>query len=67
MLGARQTKQRCTRTSRRGVHARIEGLAQMWPALWMGFNAKFASSLHDGGVEAGELISAYHAMLRAAL
>ena len=40
------------------VHARIEGLAQMWPALWMGFNAKFASSLPDGGVEAGELISA---------
>jgi hypothetical protein len=40
------------------VHARIEGLAQMWPALWAGFNAKFASSLPKGGAEAGELIAA---------
>jgi hypothetical protein len=40
------------------VHARIEGLAQMWPALWAGFNAKFAASLPAGGFEAGELISA---------
>jgi hypothetical protein len=40
------------------VHARIEGLAQMWPALWMDFNAKFASSLPEGGHEAGELIAA---------
>ena len=39
------------------VHARIEGLAQMWPALWMGFNAKFAASLPAGGTEAGELIA----------
>ncbi len=39
------------------VHARIEGLAQMWPALWAGFNAKFASSLPDGGAAAGDLIS----------
>lgn len=39
------------------VHARIEGLAQMWPALWAGFNAKFASSLPEGGAEAGELIA----------
>ena len=40
------------------VHARIEGLAQMWPALWAGFNAKFASSLPDGGDAAGDLIAA---------
>ena len=40
------------------VHARIEGLSQMWPALWMGFNAKFASSLPEGGAAAGELIAA---------
>ena len=39
------------------VHARIEGLAQMWPALWAGFNAKFASSLPSGGVAAGDLIA----------
>jgi hypothetical protein len=42
------------------VHARIEGLAQMWPTLWLGFNAKFASSLPDGGAEAGELISQHY-------
>lgn len=42
------------------VHARIEGLAQMWPALWMGFNAKFASSLPDGGAEAGALIAEHY-------
>ncbi len=40
------------------VHARIEGLAQMWPALWEGFNAKFATSLPDGGAAAGDLIAA---------
>jgi hypothetical protein len=42
------------------VHARIEGLAQMWPTLWMGFNAKFADSLPTGGAEAGELISTHY-------
>lgn len=40
------------------VHARIEGLAQMWPALWAAFNAKFASSLPEGGASAGDLIAA---------
>ena len=40
------------------VHGRIEALAQMWPALWTGFNAKFASSLPEGGAEAGECIAA---------
>jgi hypothetical protein len=39
------------------VHARIEGLAQMWPALWAGFAAKFAYILPDGGAAAGELIA----------
>lgn len=39
------------------VHARIEGLAQMWPTLWLGFNAKFAGSLPEGGAEAGQLIA----------
>ena len=42
------------------VHARIEGLAQMWPALWAGFNAKFASSLPPGGAAAGELIAVHY-------
>jgi len=42
------------------VHARIEGLAQMWPTLWLGFNAKFAYSLPEGGAEAGELISQHY-------
>ncbi len=42
------------------VHARIEGLAQMWPTLWLGFNAKFAYSLPQGGAEAGELISQHY-------
>jgi hypothetical protein len=41
------------------VHARIEGLSQMWPTLWMGFMAKFADSLPEGGAEAGELISTH--------
>jgi hypothetical protein len=39
------------------VHARIEGFAQMWPALWAGFNASFQYALPDGGHEAGTLIS----------
>ncbi|MEX0846541.1 MAG: phosphotransferase [Ilumatobacteraceae bacterium] len=42
------------------VHARIEGLAGMWPALWMGFNAKFEYCLPEGGKEAGELISQHY-------
>jgi Phosphotransferase enzyme family len=42
------------------VHARIEGLSQMWPALWMGFNAKFAYTLPVGGATAGELISTHY-------
>jgi hypothetical protein len=42
------------------VHARIEGLAQMWPTLWLGFNAKFASSLPEGGAAAGELIATHY-------
>jgi aminoglycoside phosphotransferase (APT) family kinase protein len=40
------------------VHARIEGLAQMWPTLWEAFITKFAASLPTGGREAGELIAA---------
>jgi hypothetical protein len=40
------------------VHARIEGLAQMWPTLWLGFHSKFAHALPDGGADAGELIAA---------
>jgi hypothetical protein len=39
------------------VHARIEGLSQMWPALWAGFTAKQASVLPEGGLEAGTAIS----------
>jgi Ecdysteroid kinase-like family len=42
------------------IHARIEGLAQMWPALWEGFNAKFASSLPDGGHAAGARIATHY-------
>lgn len=39
------------------VHARIEGLAQMWPTLWLGFQAKFGASLPEGGAAAGALIA----------
>ena len=39
------------------VHARIEGLAQMWPTLWLGFLAKFGSTLPEGGAAAGALIA----------
>ncbi len=42
------------------VHARIEGLAQMWPTLWLGFNEKFAYALPEGGAAAGELISQHY-------
>ena len=42
------------------VHARIEGLAQMWPALWTGFNAGFTDSLPEGGHAAGQLISEHY-------
>ena len=31
------------------VPTRIDGLAAMWPVLWAGLNAKFASSLSEGG------------------
>jgi Ecdysteroid kinase-like family len=39
------------------VHARIEGLSQMWPALWMGFTAKFHDVLPEGGAAAGQAIA----------
>ncbi len=42
------------------VHARIEGLAQMWPTLWAAFTAKFASTLPEGGAACGDLIAEHY-------
>jgi len=38
------------------VHPRIEMLAGMWPALWEGFLANFATRLPEGGRAGGEAI-----------
>lgn len=39
------------------VHERIQGFAQMWPALWQMFLPNFGSSLPDGGVEMGDWLA----------
>ncbi len=40
------------------VHARIEGLAGMWPAIWPIFAEKFGPTLPEGSLAAGEKIAA---------
>jgi len=49
------------------VHPRIQGLAAMWPDIWVGFNAKFGYVLPAGAFEVGEQVKTRYWCLMEAL